>query len=368
MSTRWRACSGARCWRRSGCARRRPVDLLQHACRTRRQEDVQALHRRAAAHQVGGVLQGTVRRARAGAAYLSRYTHRVAISNRRLVAADDAGIAFRWGLSHQRPGPLEDNAASPARVHQAFLLHVLPKGFHRIRHYGLFANANRAKSIATARALPMSPRLPPTRKAARVAPDAPRVPPAMPALWRPHDCDRGVRVRLRAEVAADAEQDRHAMSHTSCERCGFPVPMRWRRAGADLLDPITSINAPSGRRCAPSPRRGAYRMLPTSPARRHAARILPGSRPPSRSAPASIPIALAAQPVPNFPRLRALALLDAGPLSVRKSSCYCRRPKTCTKADIMARRLERNSLLTSARAHHLSNGLAFLAMFDGGFG
>ena len=49
-------------------------------------------------------------------------------------------------------------------------------------------------------------------------------------------------------------------------------------------------------------------MLPTSPACRHAARILPGSRPPSRSATASIPIALAAQPVPDFPRLRALAL------------------------------------------------------------
>jgi hypothetical protein len=55
--------------------------------------------------------------------YLSRYTHRVAISNRRLVAADDGAIAFRW------------------------------KGFHRIRHYGLFANANRAENIAKARAL-----------------------------------------------------------------------------------------------------------------------------------------------------------------------------------------------------------------------
>ena len=52
--------------------------------------------------------------------YLSRYTHRVAISNRRLVAADDTGIAVPLeGLSHQRPRPLEDDAASPARVHQA---------------------------------------------------------------------------------------------------------------------------------------------------------------------------------------------------------------------------------------------------------
>jgi hypothetical protein len=59
----------------------------------------------------------------------------------------------------------------------------------------------------------------------------------MPALWRPHDCHRGVRVRLRAEVAADGEQDRHVMSQTSCDRCGFPVPMRWRRAGRDLARP-----------------------------------------------------------------------------------------------------------------------------------
>jgi hypothetical protein len=44
-------------------------------------------------------------------------------------------------------------------------------------------------------------------------------------------------VRLRAEVAADAEQDRHVMSQTSCERCDFPVPMRWRRAGGDLAQP-----------------------------------------------------------------------------------------------------------------------------------
>ena len=69
-------------------------------------------------------------------------------------------------------------------------------------------------------------------------------------------------------------------------------------------------------------------MLPTSPACRHAARILPGSRPPSRSAPASIPIALAAQPVPDFPRLRALALFGRRTAERAEMSRYCRRPKT----------------------------------------
>jgi hypothetical protein len=85
--------------------------------------------------------------------YLSRYTHRVAISNRRLIAADHDGVAFRW-KDYRAEGP---NRWKTMRLHphefiRRFLLHVLPKGFHRIRHYGLFANANRAESIATARA------------------------------------------------------------------------------------------------------------------------------------------------------------------------------------------------------------------------
>jgi Putative transposase/Resolvase, N terminal domain len=85
---------------------------------------------------------------------LSRYTHRVAISNRRLVAADNEAIAFRW-KDYRVDGP---NRWKTMRLHphefiRRFLTHVLPKGFHRIRHYGLFASTNRAQSIATARAL-----------------------------------------------------------------------------------------------------------------------------------------------------------------------------------------------------------------------
>jgi hypothetical protein len=86
--------------------------------------------------------------------YLSRYTHRVAISNRRLVAADDAGVAFRW--KDYRANGMERWKTMRLHPHEfirRFLLHVLPKGFHRIRHYGLLASAKRAESIATARAL-----------------------------------------------------------------------------------------------------------------------------------------------------------------------------------------------------------------------
>ena len=86
--------------------------------------------------------------------YLSRYTHRVAISNRRLVAANDDAIAFRWkDYRINGPGRWKTMRLHPHEFIRRFLLHVLPKGFHRIRHYGLFANANRAENIAKARAL-----------------------------------------------------------------------------------------------------------------------------------------------------------------------------------------------------------------------
>ena len=86
--------------------------------------------------------------------YLSRYTHRVAISNRRLVADDDDGVAFRW-KDYRLDGPnrWQTMTLAPFEFIRRFLIHVLPKGFHRIRHYGLFANANRADNIARLREL-----------------------------------------------------------------------------------------------------------------------------------------------------------------------------------------------------------------------
>jgi len=84
--------------------------------------------------------------------YLSRYTHRVAISNRRLVAADDGGVAFRWkDYRLDSPDRWQTMTLHPHEFIRRFLLHLLPKGFHRIRHYGLFANGNRAANIARLR-------------------------------------------------------------------------------------------------------------------------------------------------------------------------------------------------------------------------
>jgi Putative transposase/Transposase zinc-binding domain len=86
--------------------------------------------------------------------YLSRYTHRVAISNRRLVAADHNAIAFRWkDYRIEGSGRWKTMTLAPHEFIRRFLVHVLPKGLHRIRHYGLFANGNRAANIAKAREL-----------------------------------------------------------------------------------------------------------------------------------------------------------------------------------------------------------------------
>jgi hypothetical protein len=109
--------------------------------------------------------------------YLSRYTHRVAISNRRLVAADSEAIAFRW-KDYRVNGPdrWKTMRLHPNEFIRRFLRHVLPKGFHRIRHYGLFASTNRAESIATARELlNVAPPAADPQQEPDVAPDTPRV-------------------------------------------------------------------------------------------------------------------------------------------------------------------------------------------------
>ena len=91
-------------------------------------------------------------------AYLSRYTHRVAISNSRLLALDERGVTFRWKDYRARDGAkgrawIKTMTLSADEFIRRFLLHVLPDGFHRIRHYGLFASGTRAANIARIRNL-----------------------------------------------------------------------------------------------------------------------------------------------------------------------------------------------------------------------
>ncbi len=108
--------------------------------------------------------------------YLSRYTHRIAISNRRLVAADQNGVAFNY-KDYRIEGPARYKTMTLATDEfiRRFLIHILPKGFHRIRHYGLLASANRADNIARARELLAVP--PPAKQSEtpKAAIDQPRV-------------------------------------------------------------------------------------------------------------------------------------------------------------------------------------------------
>jgi Putative transposase/Transposase zinc-binding domain len=87
-------------------------------------------------------------------AYLSRYTHRVAISNRRLVSMNDNGVTFRW-KDYRAKGRTRHKTMTLAadEFMRRFLLHVLPGGFHRIRHYGLLSNPERRRQLATVRTL-----------------------------------------------------------------------------------------------------------------------------------------------------------------------------------------------------------------------
>jgi hypothetical protein len=124
---------------------------------------------------------------RAVLAYLSRYTHRVAISNRRLLAADDGGVSFRWkDYRIEGPGRWKTMTITPHEFIRRFLMHVLPAGFHRIRHYGLLASGSRAANIARARELLAMP-------AHSVQPDKPEAPTAdqPPMLPRPCTCCGG---------------------------------------------------------------------------------------------------------------------------------------------------------------------------------
>jgi hypothetical protein len=142
--------------------------------------------------------------------YLARYTHRVAIANSRLVAFDGARVRFKW-KDYRRDGRARYGVMT-LDAHEfirRFLLHVLPNGFHRIRHYGLFANANRVENLAKARALLGPPKEPAPMQDTEPAQPTPSTPcpccggrmilveifeyGAMPKAWSPpptpHWCD-----------------------------------------------------------------------------------------------------------------------------------------------------------------------------------
>src|SRR5467141_1312846 len=110
--------------------------------------------------------------------YLARYTHRVAISNRRLVALNDNGVTFKW-KDYRIEGPERYKVMTldTSEFIRRFLMHVLPQGFHRIRYYGLLTSQTRAKNIARARELLAVPLIPiDAIKAASATPEEPKQP------------------------------------------------------------------------------------------------------------------------------------------------------------------------------------------------
>jgi hypothetical protein len=146
-------------------------------------------------------------------AYLSRYTHRVAIANSRLVALDDSGVTFKWkDYRAKRRERAKVMTLAIDEFIRRFLIHVLPSGFHRIRHYGLFANGGRAENIARARQLLNVPA----------------------TLREPTDAD-----------SADDEEPQ-TLSH-ACPRCGgrMIIIETFERGGAPRYRPTVSIRIDS---------------------------------------------------------------------------------------------------------------------------
>jgi hypothetical protein len=141
-------------------------------------------------------------------AYLSRYTHRVAISNRRLITADKQSVTFKVkDYRVEGPGRYKTMTLGTHEFIRRFLIHVLPNGFHRIRHYGLFAGTAKAENLARMRDLIEEAR--PERGSTERAEDA-----ADPKTdeRREHHCPCcGARMRI-IEIFERGQEPRHRPS------------------------------------------------------------------------------------------------------------------------------------------------------------
>ena len=169
-------------------------------------------------------------------AYLSRYTHRVAISNSRLIAVDQRSVTFKVkDYRIEGPGRYTTMTLDVGEFIRRFLIHVLPKGFHRIRHYGLLASGKRAETIARAREL--------LGLAAPVAEEAVEIDPAVAqVLAQACPCCGGRMIVIEAFVAgcqprysnraSRRNQDRYLMSAATTSRtCIAKRIPGWSRPG-----------------------------------------------------------------------------------------------------------------------------------------
>jgi hypothetical protein len=175
-------------------------------------------------------------------AYLSRSTHRVAIANSRLIACDHDGVTFRY-KDYRADGRARYKRITLATDEfiRRFLIHVLPSGFHRIRHYGLFARPSCADNIAHARELLAVPRPQDDNVAADADNPSAQPPPlaSLSMLRRMHDHHRDLRTRLNAASSANRSnhrhQDRHIMTTTTVpQRPSDNLIQRWLRSRGDV--------------------------------------------------------------------------------------------------------------------------------------
>ena len=217
-------------------------------------------------------------------AYLARYTHRVAISNSRLIALDEKGVTFKWkDYRIEGRDRLKTMTLAADEFIRRFLLHVLPSGFHRIRHYGLFAGAVRARNIERVRQALAAPEAAPERSRAEADSQAEAVSPA-----RRCPCCGGRMIivetfegpRPCAFAVAEPDQDRHLMTVAArpASQRRFPSPPAARRSRN-----ATSSRPPhrlSSRRAHP---RCSHPRPPKSPSSRSRQQ----HRPPSATAPTS---------------------------------------------------------------------------------
>jgi hypothetical protein len=204
-------------------------------------------------------------------AYLARYTHRVAISNSRLIGLDDRGVTFRF-KDYRRNGRARYRTMTlaPDEFIRRFLLHVLPKRFHRIRHYGIARQCHlqsqyRSRQRADRRASNSDGSAGRARRRGRGCQRRSRPSLAMPLLRRPHDHRRELWARRRTPrpaIAGSRSQDRNVMTPVTASSHHPPA------------------GEPCFRRCiavAPAPPKARARpsIMPKSPRRRPLQRQTP---------------------------------------------------------------------------------------------
>jgi hypothetical protein len=222
---------------------------------------------------------------------MARYTHRVAIANSRLVAIDREGVSFKWkDFRVDGPERIKVMTLAPDEFIRRFLIHVLPSGFHRIRHYGFLASSQREQNIARARQLLDVPPPQPQPEPAEEAPPA-----DSKASLRPCPCCGGRMFVI--EVFARRRSPRYRAT----------APVRDIRIGtsrslSSALQLQKSVAPSVGPRPATMRLKQAPRLPAVSPPRLRRSHLNTGAtRPPAHHRPRQLPTSHPAAPRLHHP-------------------------------------------------------------------